>query len=285
MVDIDRIIVPVGRRTAGDDPIFAASIEKVGIIEPIILAPDLTLICGARRLDQCGKLGWKTIPVHIRSYDEIDRELVELEGNLTHAAHSYLERIKQLKRHKELYEAKYPEARHGNTRERAAMKRQGGDLPNPYTEIAGKTLSVSQRKIQRDIKLAGELSDEVTKLIWNKKVANKPKELARLAKHDSETQLKLGEEIRQNRANDVRRAELNLKINLCAVTPSDFHSEVKSIWFILDKANRDNAFQNASDQSYAHLDDLVSRIEWINSLTTNWLEYDERKKPRLVDAA
>ena len=67
---------------------------------------------------------------------------------------------------------------------------------------------MSERKIQKDIKLANDLSDDVADIICKTKLAYKPKELRRLAKHDSEMQLKLAQVILRRAANDARGAEV-----------------------------------------------------------------------------
>lgn len=44
---------------------LAASIEAVGLLQPIVVRADKTLVCGGRRLRACAHLGWTTAPVRI----------------------------------------------------------------------------------------------------------------------------------------------------------------------------------------------------------------------------
>ena len=64
---IDEIIVGERvRRDMGDIEALAASIDEIGLLNPIVVTPDGRLLCGERRLLAAKLLGWKEIPVTIR---------------------------------------------------------------------------------------------------------------------------------------------------------------------------------------------------------------------------
>jgi ParB-like chromosome segregation protein Spo0J len=66
--------VIVGKRhrlDMGDIDAFAARIAKLGLIQPIAITPDRTLIDGGRRLEAYKRLGRTEIPVHVIPLDEI----------------------------------------------------------------------------------------------------------------------------------------------------------------------------------------------------------------------
>ena len=71
-VELDRAVdsIRVGYRFRGDlgnlDEL-CASIQTVGLLQPITITPDGTLVCGARRLAAVRKLGWNRIKVWINS--------------------------------------------------------------------------------------------------------------------------------------------------------------------------------------------------------------------------
>ena len=287
MVPIESIRVPSGRRTAEVDSVLGTSIKNRGLLFPIIITANYILIIGSRRLDVCKKLGWKYIPVKIMRSDKHGRKLIEVQESLSHKKLNYLEEIKQEKEYKELYQAKYPETRWGNNHDRNEVRQKQAERHKSFTEVIAEKLGVSKRKIEMDIKLAEEISDEAAKRIVNTKIANKRNQLVRLAKHDHETQLKLAAEIARGTTNDVRGAEINLK--LCgrrSVKFEEFYSQIESIRFKLDKANQASHFQSAIDGAAEDdLLNLISRIEEIHRFATNWLEYYERNKPRLLDAA
>ena len=53
------------RRDLGDIDALAANIQRVGLLQPIVVTPDGFLLCGERRLRAAKLLGWKMIPVTI----------------------------------------------------------------------------------------------------------------------------------------------------------------------------------------------------------------------------
>ena len=68
MRPIDSIVVGERlRKDMGDLEGLARSIAEIGLLHPIIITPDGQLVVGERRLRACKLLGWRTIPVHVRS--------------------------------------------------------------------------------------------------------------------------------------------------------------------------------------------------------------------------
>jgi hypothetical protein len=66
------------RRDMGDIGGLAKSISELGLLHPIVINRDSTLIAGERRLEACKKLGWKDVRVTVVDMDEIVRgELAE----------------------------------------------------------------------------------------------------------------------------------------------------------------------------------------------------------------
>ena len=61
------------RKDMGDIAGLAANIDAVGLLHPIVVRLDGTLIAGERRLRAAQRLGWKTIPVTVIDLDDIVR--------------------------------------------------------------------------------------------------------------------------------------------------------------------------------------------------------------------
>src|SRR6266480_1846941 len=59
------------RHDLGNVGLLAASIADVGLLHPIVITFDRTLIAGARRIAACRQLGWTNIPVTIVNLDQI----------------------------------------------------------------------------------------------------------------------------------------------------------------------------------------------------------------------
>ncbi|MFV0307078.1 MAG: ParB N-terminal domain-containing protein [Desertimonas sp.] len=71
-VELDRAVesIHVGHRhrtDVGDLDELVASIGELGLLQPITISPDGTLICGARRLEAVKRLGWRQVNVWVRS--------------------------------------------------------------------------------------------------------------------------------------------------------------------------------------------------------------------------
>ena len=63
---IDKI--RIGERTRkdmGDIAGLAANIAEIGLLHPIVVKPDGTLIAGQWRLCALQQLGWKTVPIRV----------------------------------------------------------------------------------------------------------------------------------------------------------------------------------------------------------------------------
>ncbi len=72
----DIVAIKVGvrhRKTLGDIKSLAASIEAVGLLHPIVVTPDLTLIAGERRLAAFQHLGRDSIPITVVTLEDIVR--------------------------------------------------------------------------------------------------------------------------------------------------------------------------------------------------------------------
>jgi ParB family chromosome partitioning protein len=71
-IELDRTVdsIRVGyrhRHDLGDLDELSESIRELGLMQPITISPDGTLICGARRLAAVQALGWKHVNVWVRS--------------------------------------------------------------------------------------------------------------------------------------------------------------------------------------------------------------------------
>lgn len=97
-IGIDKIqIGPRRREELGDLEALAASIQQHGLIHPIVVDQDGTLVAGERRLKACQLLGWAEIDV--RFYEDLTEEerwAIELEENLHRKDLTEYERSKTL---------------------------------------------------------------------------------------------------------------------------------------------------------------------------------------------
>lgn len=71
------------RKDLGDLTSLSQSIAEVGLLSPIIVTQDYTLLAGERRLTACKSLGMEEIPVIIVTAEEAEKQkLIELQENL-----------------------------------------------------------------------------------------------------------------------------------------------------------------------------------------------------------
>ena len=66
------------RKSYGDIDGLAESINRLGLLQPIGVRDDNTLVCGGRRLKAVKKLGWSEVPVHV--CDNLTDEVAYLEA-------------------------------------------------------------------------------------------------------------------------------------------------------------------------------------------------------------
>jgi N6-adenosine-specific RNA methylase IME4 len=73
MAIADIVVGTRHRRELGDIEGLAASIDELGLLHPVVVRPDGTLIAGERRLRAAQLLGWSAIPVHVVDLDAVTR--------------------------------------------------------------------------------------------------------------------------------------------------------------------------------------------------------------------
>lgn len=86
-----------------------ASINELGLLCPITILPDGTLISGYRRLEACRQLDWKEIDVHIVNLDPLRADLAQIDANLMINKQYWIDDAKQTVRRKEIFEELDPE--------------------------------------------------------------------------------------------------------------------------------------------------------------------------------
>jgi ParB family transcriptional regulator, chromosome partitioning protein len=114
LIPIEKIAVPSTRhRTERPFDELQRSIAAIGLLNPIVVTPERTLVAGLHRLRACAALGWKEIPATVVPLSAIDAELAEIDENLCRTELTVLERAEHLARRKALYVARHPETRVG----------------------------------------------------------------------------------------------------------------------------------------------------------------------------
>ena len=69
----DIVIGERHRKDMGDIATLARSMDEIGLLHPVVVRPDSTLIAGERRIRAAQMLGWKEIPSRVVDLDAVAR--------------------------------------------------------------------------------------------------------------------------------------------------------------------------------------------------------------------
>ena len=209
---ISEIKVKEGRRATDEKKIkdLADSIKVLGLLNPITVNVDGTLIAGKHRLEACKLLGWQEIPTNQININALLAELAEIDENLIRNELHWLDADKQLERRQAIYEEMFPDTKREATLKQNLPKRQNvvTDMKT-FTEDTAEKLGQSQRSVQRSVarskKIAEDIIDDIKTLDITKTEGDK------LARH---------EPIKQKKIIEIKKEKPNLKIG-------DIEKEIK----------------------------------------------------------
>ena len=167
-VKISNIIINPGRRDTQQRNVeeLARSIAAVGLMNPITVTQDNTLIAGLHRLEAVKLLGWTEIECTVSDADGLQAELAEIDENFVRAGLSHRELGDLLLRRKELYEAIHPETRQG-MRNGQTSKNENSSLleTKSFSQDTAEKLGVSKRTVEQLVQTARDLTPEAKKAI------------------------------------------------------------------------------------------------------------------------
>jgi len=83
-VKIEEIIVKKRiRKNLGDITTLAESMKQYGLINPVVIDPEMRLVAGERRLEAAKKLGWTTIEANVtQKLTPVDALEIEIDENV-----------------------------------------------------------------------------------------------------------------------------------------------------------------------------------------------------------
>ena len=191
-INISDIKVNDRKRAVSDVKELIESINNAGLINPITVNKDMTLISGLHRLEAFKELKKETIPAIIVNVDKMKAELIEIDENIIRKNLSVLEESEQLKRRKEIYESLHPETTAKAIKKNNLTKRQDvvSDEKTFVEDTAEKT-GLSERTIQRKLKPAKDITPESKEMIKGTPIENNQKQLLEIAKTETEKQAEL----------------------------------------------------------------------------------------------
>lgn len=165
---ISEIKINPGRRDTQQRNVeeLARSIAAVGLMNPITVTQDNTLIAGLHRLEAVKLLGWTEIECVVSEADGLQAELAEIDENFVRAGLSHRELGDLLLRRKELYEAIHPETRQGQRNGQTAKNANFSLLETKsFAQDTAEKLGVSKRTVEQLVQTARDLTPEAKKTI------------------------------------------------------------------------------------------------------------------------
>ncbi len=167
-IKISEIKINPGRRDTQQRNVeeLARSIAAVGLMNPVTVTQDNTLIAGLHRLEAVKLLGWTEIECTVSNADGLQAELAEIDENFVRTGLSHRELGDLLLRRKELYEAIHPETRQGQRNGQTAKNDKLTVLAaKPFSEDTADKLGISKRTVERLVQTAANLTPEAKKTI------------------------------------------------------------------------------------------------------------------------
>jgi ParB/RepB/Spo0J family partition protein len=165
MIKIKEIKINKNRRKVDDKKIkeLSESIKELGLLNPITINTDKTLIAGMHRLEACKLLGYDEIKVNIVNLDSLLSELAEIDENLIRNELDWIDGDKQLARRKYIYEELHPETKHGISGA-ISKHNSANDIMSSaktFTENTADKVGVTARTVQRSIKRSNDIVEDL----------------------------------------------------------------------------------------------------------------------------
>ena len=168
-VQIFQVKVNDGRREVSPEAVheLANSISELGLMNPITIDQNYTLIAGLHRLEAAKLLGWAEIECTVSSLEGLLAELAEIDENFVRMGLSDDEQDEMLLRRKEIYEALHPETKHGGDRKSKKIKMQNLQLDSAesFIQDTAKKMRVSPRTVAVRLQTAKNLTPEAKTII------------------------------------------------------------------------------------------------------------------------
>lgn len=153
-IAISEIKINPGRRPANLDGIneLARSISEIGLLNPITIDQEHTLVAGLHRPEAVKRLGWTEIECNVCTLDALQTELAEIDENVVR---------------KEIYESLHPETKAGQAQAAGMNRAIGNNVSGkmsatlkPFSQDTAGKLGVSPRTIERTIQMMNGLTED-----------------------------------------------------------------------------------------------------------------------------
>lgn len=173
-IKISSIKINPGRREAEPKAIeeLARSIATVGLMNPITVDQNNTLVAGLHRLEAARLLGWAEIECNSIGMTALQAELAEIDENIVRTRLSRQELGEQFLRRKEIYEMLHPETKAGAA-QAAGMNRAIGNnvsdklasTSKSFVEDTSEKTGMSKRTVSRLLQIANNMTEDAKRIV------------------------------------------------------------------------------------------------------------------------
>lgn len=167
-IKISNIKINPGRREAEPKAVeeLARSITAVGLMNPVTLDQNNTLVAGLHRLEAAKLLGWTEIECTTIGMDSVQAKLAEIDENIVRTKLNRQELCEQLLRRKEIYETLHPETRHGMRNGQTAKNANLATLETKsFAEDTAEKTGMSKRAVSRLLQIADNLTGDARRIV------------------------------------------------------------------------------------------------------------------------
>ena len=194
LININEIKVNPGRREAAPEDVqrLSESVAEVGMMNPITVTADHTLIAGLHRLEAAKRLGWTEIECSVSDMDALHTELAEIDENVIRTGLSDLELSELLARRKKIYETLHPTTIARNLPGHASNYESSGDKltgeAKPFSQDTAEKMGVSPRTVERHVQIAENLTPDTKEILRSADKKVTKQNLTKLSRLEPEQQ-------------------------------------------------------------------------------------------------
>ena len=167
-IKINNIKINPGRReaTLKASEEMTQSIAAVGLLNPITLDQNNTLVAGLHRLEAAKLLGWTEIECSVIGMNGLQAELAEIDENIVRTRLTRQELGEQLLRRKDIYEMLHPETKQGMRNGQTAKNANLASLETKsFAQDTAEKTGMSKRAVSRLLQIANNLSADAKRIV------------------------------------------------------------------------------------------------------------------------
>lgn len=209
LININDIKINPGRREAAPEDVqrLSESVAEVGMMNPITVDADYTLVAGLHRLEAAKLLGWTEVECTVCGLDRLHTELAEIDENVIRTGLSDLELSELLARRKKIYETLHPAtiARnlpgHASNYESSSDKLTGEE--KPFSQDTAEKMGVSPRTVERHVQIGENLTTEAKEILRGTDRKVTKQNLTKLSRLEPEHQTKAAKQLTEGTIKSV----------------------------------------------------------------------------------